>query len=125
MMKRLWLIILMLAPLAVSAQQVVVSGIVKDDKTGDILKQVSVSAGRVSVVTNEDGVFVLKLDQKPGAIIVSHIGYKSRKVVLEEGKTENLKIRLVPTTIQLREIVVRTNNPRELVDIAIKRIPDN
>ena len=33
MMKRLWLIILMLAPLAVSAQQVVVSGIVKDDKT--------------------------------------------------------------------------------------------
>ena len=125
MMKRLWLIILMLAPLAVSAQQVVVSGIVKDDKTGDILKQVSVSAGRVSVVTNEDGVFVLKLDQKPGAIIVSHIGYKSRKVVLEEGKTENLKIRLVPTTIQLREIVVRTNNPRELVDIAIKKIPDN
>ena len=59
-MKRLWLIILMLAPLAVSAQQVVVSGIVKDDKTGVILKQVSVSAGRVSVVTNEDGVFVLK-----------------------------------------------------------------
>jgi hypothetical protein len=125
MMKRLWLIILMLAPLAVSAQQVVVSGIVKDDKTGDILKQVSVSAGRVSVVTNEDGVFVLKLDQRPEAITVSHIGYKSRKVALAEGKTENLKIRLVPTTIQLREIVVRTNNPRELVDIAIKKIPDN
>ena len=119
------LFILMLAPLAVSAQQVVVSGIVKDDKTGDILKQVSVSAGRVSVVTNEDGVFVLKLDQKPEAITVSHIGYKSRKMALEEGKTENLKIRLVPTTIQLREIVVRTNNPRELVDIAIKKIPDN
>ena len=119
------LFILMLAPLAVSAQQVVVSGIVKDDKTGDILKQVSVSAGRVSVVTNEDGVFVLKLDQKPETITVSHIGYKSRKVALEEGKTENLKIRLVPTTIQLREIVVRTNNPRELVDIAIKKIPDN
>ena len=103
MVKRLWLIILMLAPLAVSAQQVVVSGIVKDDKTGDILKQVSVSAGRVSVVTRLSMV----------------------RVVLEEGKTENLKIRLVPTTIQLREIVVRTNNPRELVDIAIKKIPDN
>ncbi len=115
----------MLAPLAVSAQQMVVSGIVKDDKTGDILKQVSVSAGRVSVVTNDDGIFTLKLDKIPGAINVSHIGYKSRKVVLEEGRTENLKIRLVPTSIQLREIVVRTNNPRELVDIAIKKIPDN
>ena len=124
-MKRLWLIILMLAPLAVSAQQVVVSGIVKDDKTGDILRQVSISAGRVSVVTNDDGAFTLKLEQMPEAITVSHIGYKSRQVSLKEGKTENLKIRLTPTTIQLREIVVRTGDPRELVDIAIRKIPDN
>lgn len=124
-MKRLWLIILLLAPLAVSAQQVVVSGSVTDDKTGDILRQVSISAGRVSVVTNEDGVFTLKLDKMPDAISVSHIGYKTCRVALTDGKTENLKIRLTPTTIQLREIVVRTGNPRELVDIAIKKIPDN
>ena len=124
-MKRLMLFILLLAPLAVSAQQVVVSGSVKDDKTGDILRQVSISAGRVSVVTNEDGVFTLKLDQMPEAITVSHLGYKTRKVSLTAGKTEKLKIRLVPTSIQLREIVVRTSDPRELVEIAIRKIPDN
>ena len=124
-MRRLWLIILLLAPLAVSAQQVVVSGSVTDEKTGDCLRQVSVSAGRVSVVTNEDGVFTLKLDQMPTAITVSHLGYKTRKVNLQEGKTENLKVRLVPTAIQLREIVVRTSNPRELVEIAIRKIPEN
>jgi hypothetical protein len=124
-MKRLMLFILLLAPLAVSAQQVVVSGSVKDDKTGDILRQVSISAGRVSVVTNEDGVFTLKLDQMPETITVSHLGYKTRKVSLTAGKTEKLKIRLVPTTIQLREIVVRTSDPRELVEIAIRKIPDN
>ena len=125
MMKRLWLLILLLAPLAVSAQQVVVSGSVIDDKTGDRLKQVSVSAGRVSVVTNEDGVFSLKLDKKPSSITVSHLGYKTRKVSISSDKMEQLKIRMVPTTIQLREIVVRTGNPRELVDIAIRKIPDN
>ena len=124
-MRRLWLIILLLAPLAVSAQQVVVSGSVTDEKTGDCLRQVSVSAGRVSVVTNEDGVFTLKLDQMPTAITVSHLGYKTRKVNLQEGKTENLKVRLVPTAIQLREIVIRTSNPRELVEIAIRKIPEN
>ena len=124
-MRRLWLIILLLAPLAVSAQQVVVSGSVTDEKTGDCLRQVSVSAGRVSVVTNEDGVFTLKLDQMPTAITVSHLGYKTRKVNLQEGKTENLKVRLVPTAIQLREVVVRTSNPRELVEIAIRKIPEN
>lgn len=116
---------MLLAPLAVFAQQVVVSGSVMDDKTGEGLRQVSISAGRVSVVTNEDGAFSLKLDQLPATITVSHIGYKTRQVALTEGKAENLKISLAPTTIQLREIVVTKANPRELVDIAIKKIPDN
>jgi hypothetical protein len=125
MMKRLWLIVLMLAPLAVLAQQVLVSGTIVDDKSGNPLRQVSVSAGRVSVVTNEDGVFALKLEKQPSAIKVSHVGYKTRQVKLSQENTQGLKVRLVPTTIQLREIVVRTANPRELVDIAISKIPEN
>ena len=117
--------ILILAPLAALAQQVLVSGTVVDDKTGRPLPQVSIAAGRVSVVTNEDGVFALKFDKMPSTVSVSHLGYKTRKVSLSEQRAENLLIRMEPTTIQLREIVVRTNNPRELVDIAIKKIPEN
>ena len=64
-MKRLVLILLLLAPLAVMAQQVVVSGTVVDQKTGDPLRQVSISVGRISVVTNEDGGFALKLNEMP------------------------------------------------------------
>lgn len=124
-MKRLLLIVLMLAPLVVLAQQVLVSGTVVDDKSGNPLRQVSVSAGRVSVVTNEDGVFALKLEKQPSAIKVSHVGYKTRQVKLTQEKTQGLKVRMEPTTIQLREIVVRTANPRELVDIAISKIPEN
>ena len=105
------------------AQQVVVGGHVVDDKTGDALGQVSISAGRVSVVTNEDGDFSLKLDADPGTIVVSHLGYKTKRVKVKNG--EELKIRLHPTTIQLREIVVLNEDPRELVDIAISKIPDN
>ena len=41
-MKRLWTIILLLAPLAVFAQQVVVSGNVVDDKTGQSLASLQV-----------------------------------------------------------------------------------
>ena len=103
-MKRLWTIILLLAPLAVYAQQMVVSGSVVDDKTGDALGQVSVSAGRVSVVTNEDGDFTLNVTK---------------------GQSENLKVRLRPATIQLREIVVVNEDPRELVETAISKIPEN
>ena len=115
----------MCIPLATLAQQVVIGGVVLDDKTGKGLKQVSVSAGRLSVVTNEDGVFSLKLPQIPQSITVSHLGFKTRRVNVVEGQTENLTIRLVPTVIQLREVVITNENPRELVDVAISKIPDN
>ena len=115
----------MLAPLAVFAQQVVVSGNVVDDRTGKALGQVSVSAGRVSVVTNEDGDFTLKLTEAPGKISVSHVGYKTRYLDYKPGGSENLQVRLKPATIQLREIVVVNQDPRELVETAISKIPDN
>ena len=107
------------------AQQVVVSGVVVDQKTGNPLRQVSVSVGRISVVTNEDGDFTLKLNEIPSSVNISHLGYKTLRLTLKDGKTEGLRIRLEPTTIQLREIVVRNYNPRELVDIAIDKIPEN
>ena len=107
------------------AQQITVGGTVIDEKTGRPLPQVSISVGRVSVVTNDDGAFILKLGETPKSITVSHLGYKTKRVALESGKTEQLKIRLQPTVIQLREVVVRTGDPREIVEIAIQKIPDN
>ncbi|WP_036928701.1 carboxypeptidase-like regulatory domain-containing protein [Prevotella sp. MA2016] len=124
-MKRLALIFMLLVPMVMLAQQATVGGIVIDEKTGRPLPQVSVSVGRISVVTNEDGAFLLKLGQAPKNIVVSHLGYKTKHVSLHAGDTENLKIRLQPTVIQLREVVIRTGNPREMVETAIRKIPDN
>ena len=124
-MKQLALIFMLMVPMVVMAQQTTVGGTVIDEKSGRPLPQVSVSAGRISVVTNEDGAFLLKLGNMPENITVSHLGYKTRKVALHAGRTENLKIRLQPTTIQLREVVIHTGNPREMVETAIKKIPEN
>jgi len=114
-----------MVPMVVLAQQITVGGTVIDEKTGRSLPQVSVSVGRISVVTNEDGAFLLKLGETPRTITVSHLGYKTRKVALSAGNTEHLKIRLQPTSIQLREVIVHTGDPREVVEIAIRKIPDN
>ena len=124
-MKRLWLILMLLVPMVALAQQITIGGTVIDEKTGRPLPQVSVSVGRVSVVTNDDGAFVLKLSETLKNVTVSHLGYKTKRVALEAGKTEQLKIKLQPTVIQLREVVVRTGDPREIVEIAIQKIPDN
>ena len=93
--------LMLFAPLAALAQQVVVSGVVVDQNTGAPLRQVSVSAGRISVVTNEDGGFVLKLNQLPPTVSISHLGYKTQRLSMKDGNTEDLRIRLVPTSIQL------------------------
>ena len=116
---------MLMVPMVALAQQTTVGGTVIDEKSGRPLPQVSVSAGRISVVTNEDGAFLLKLGNMPENITVSHLGYKTRKVALHAGRTENLKIRLQPTTIQLREVVIHTGDPREMVETAIKKIPEN
>ena len=123
-MKRLALLLLLWLPMVMLAQQTTVGGTIVDEKTGRPLPQVSVSVGRISVVTNEDGAFLLKLGDKPSSITVSHLGYKTRRVALT-GDTEHLRIRLQPTVIQLREVVIRTEDPREIVETAIRKIPDN
>ena len=51
-MKQLALIIMLMVPMVALAQQTTVGGTVIDEKSGRPLPQVSVSAGRISVVTN-------------------------------------------------------------------------
>ena len=46
------------------AQQITIGGTVIDEKTGRPLPQVSVSVGRVSVVTNDDGAVASGLQDK-------------------------------------------------------------
>lgn len=127
-MKRRGIFILMMAvAMQVAAQKTLLSGTVTNGKTGERIAQANivVEGTSVSVVTNDDGYFTLKVDQKPEELVVSHIGYQSSRVKVKDAKTEDLKIKLVPTSIQLKEVVVWTANPRDLVNIAIEKIPLN
>jgi len=114
-----------IAPL--QAQKVVLSGTVTNEKTGEPITQANVSVGKsgVAVVTNDDGFFTLKTDRLPDNIIISHIGYESRRLKLSGTAAQNLVIRLKPTAVQLQEVVVWTDDPLELVRIAISKIPEN
>lgn len=118
--------LLMLATLAVQAQQVV-SGVVKDRQTGKALSHVSISAVGTDVhtVTNDDGRFTLKLAQLPRYIQVSHIGYKTRQMPLGTGDTENLTILMLGTAVQLNEVIVSLEDPQAIVKAAISRIETN
>ena len=137
----IWLMSLLFSAVSVSAQEaaeaarVVVSGVVTDASTGRPVPQatIAVAGTHVSVVSNDDGFFTLKAAAMPHGIVVSCVGYQSQVVrgqnLFPKGKGVGdgraLAIALKPTAISLSEIVVWTEDPRELVRIAMSKIPQN
>ena len=111
--------------LGAMAQKTTVSGSVVDSATGRAIEGANVTAEGLSVVTNGDGYFVLKSDAKIETIAVSHVGYPLKRVSVDGLSAENQKIRLEPMAIQLREVLVVADHPRELVNAAIRKIPQN
>ncbi|MBR6194130.1 MAG: carboxypeptidase-like regulatory domain-containing protein [Prevotella sp.] len=116
------LIVALLMAMTIMAQKTAVSGTVVDASTGEPVMGASVTADGLSVVTNADGFFTLKSEQTPEAVVVTHVGYRSRRVAVTDGQ---LTVRLQPTVIQLHEVLVMADNPRELVQAAIAKIPQN
>ena len=100
----------------------VVSGTVVDERTGRPIAQatVSVDGTSIAVVTNDDGYFTLKKASTAKGITVSYVGYQSKHL-----KAPVSRITLVPTAIPLNEVVVWTEDPHQLVSIAIRKIPNN
>ncbi len=126
-MKRLIQIMALLLLTLVADAQVTVRGIVTDLK-GRPLSQVNVSAdGRdIHTVTNEDGMFSLKILEKPRHIKLSHIGFKTRRIALEKDyKEEVLRIRMEGSTVELDEVLVSANDPMSILKAAMERVKYN
>ena len=125
-MKRSVLILLsILTVLMAMAQKATVSGVVVNGATGQVVSGASVTADGLSVVTNDDGFFILKTENQPAAVVVTHVGFRPERIVLNGKSAERLNIRLQPTAIQLREVLVIAEDPRELMETAISKIPKN
>jgi hypothetical protein len=122
-----FVLLLFLASLNVFGQKFVISGTVVNERTGAIIPQVSVSAEgeRTSVVTNDEGFFSLKLDKMPRTLVVSHLGFETLRYTLPSSNVSSLSIRLKPTSLVLQEVVVWTENPRDLVQLALSKVPEN
>ena len=135
------LLVAMLFAISVSAQestadgaQFFLSGTISDSTTGRPIPHATivVEGTTISVVSNEDGFFTLKAASMPEGVVISCVGYQSQvlrghALSRRNGATgaEPLAIALKPTAIALKEVVVWTEDPRELVRIAIRKIPQN
>ena len=118
-MKRLWLLVLLVSASVggTMAQLVQLSGRVVDHQQGRGLAYVHVSAVAqdtagsfpLTVVTDEDGGFIIPLDrQRKYRIQVSHLGYSvfSQLLNYESAMAGPWIIRMVPSMIPLGEVAV-------------------
>jgi hypothetical protein len=105
-----------------------VSGVVKDAQTKKNLGYVNVSVPgtNVGTVTNSDGEFVLKIKSTLQAkeVEFSHLAYKNARITVDGMNSEKV-VSLVPNPRMLREVVIRPELPRQLIDQAIEKIPSN
>lgn len=113
-----------------AVNDLIITGIVKNKDSRKKLENVNVSVigTNIGTVTNADGSFSLKVTSTEAfrGLEVSHIGYLNTHLSLEEiEKPDDLTVWMIPSPNLLREIVVFGNNPRIIVEEAIKKIPFN
>jgi hypothetical protein len=111
-----------------NADDIVISGKVIDSDTEKPLSyaHILLENSHLGTVTNEDGFFVLfvperNLDQQ---LVVTHVGYESLKVSFKEI-TDDYIFKLVAKDTELKEIVISSINPFDIVIEANKRKSEN
>lgn len=120
MKKSLQILMLLVLPMAVNAQQI--SGVISD-KAGSIVgATVSISSSN-GTITNVEGEYQLKVPAGTHEVSVSFVGYITKKVNTTVGSGENktLNVTLEENVELLQELVVvgTRSRPRSSIDTAV------
>ena len=112
--KILFILSVLFACCGVSGQNTLIKGVVTDSLTGEALPYASLLLKGTSVgtITNETGKFSLSTSARSEILEVSYLGYDTKDIKIVSGKTNDLKIQLVPTGIALNEVIVKPKKER-------------
>lgn len=105
MRKISYLLLLLLVPLCLSAQERMISGVVTDSADKPLVGATIVAAGSTSgATTGSDGTFTLKIPSGCEAIIVTYIGYNEKRIPL--GTQTRFDVKLEEAAYDLNDVVV-------------------
>jgi len=107
------ILLIILAAFSSTFAQKTFTGFVLDARTGKTLPNANIQIENTyrGTITNNDGKYTLKIYKLPASIIVTYIGYNSKKISLTESSPSSLTIKLTPTVIQLKPITVSDEDP--------------
>lgn len=105
------------------------TGIVVDRTTGTPLEYANflVMGTNISIVTNKEGEFLLKIPKEisNAKVKVSYMGYKDMIIPTATLKSKYCRINMEALDVKLPEVEVVTKNSYELIKEVIKRKTDN
>ncbi|PXV68867.1 carboxypeptidase-like protein [Dysgonomonas alginatilytica] len=95
--------------LTIYSQTTTVQGVVRDSVTNEPLEfaTVRIDGTTLGKLSDENGKFSLNNNTGGNILVVSMMGYESRKITLPANKASQLDIKLKAEGVQLNEIVIR------------------
>lgn len=94
--------------------QTKITGYVRDAETKEVLPAANIQIiGTLrGTITNNDGRFQLEVEHLPTALLISYIGYESKKIIIESSDADKLQnILLNPVILEAETIVVSAEDP--------------
>lgn len=105
-----------------------ISGIIVDRVVGNPLPYATVSLKGTSLgtISNVSGEFSFVFTPtKADTISISYLGYAAHSIPPDDLQNDYQRIELKPIATVLREVEVRAESPRSILEAALKRIPEN
>ncbi|MDN5200974.1 M1 family aminopeptidase [Fulvivirgaceae bacterium BMA10] len=122
-------IFLFLHLLNAQGQSIRISGKIIDKQTleGIPFAHISIETTPIGAISDLYGDFILDYPKhlQSGVISISCLGYKTVKVSLSSISGLPLEISLQQNTVELQEVVVKPEDPLNLLKEAIRKIPEN
>ncbi len=112
-----------------SSHYIIVRGRVVDKETLKALSYANVAVvdRNIGTVTNEEGVFILKipdiyLEEELG---ISYIGYENFYNDIDELSGYESLIAMEPSVFSIQQVIIRLNDPAAIIKSALSRIEEN
>ncbi len=88
-------------------------GSIKDFETKKPLPTASIQIEGTyrGTITNDDGIFSIRLDSLPATLVIHYIGYKTEKLIVEDSTKDNVAIELILIPVQSEGVVVTGQDP--------------
>jgi hypothetical protein len=91
----------------------ILKGSVRDFETKKALPtaNIQIEGTYRGTITNDDGIFSIRLDSLPKTLVIRYIGYKTKKIMVEDSTEETVDIDLISIPVQSEGVVVTDQDP--------------